>query len=168
MNYKTIIQLIICTLLSTNVLAKDLGAHVHGAVSLDIATDKKQLLIMLNSPSDSFLGFEYQAKSKTEKELLEKVKSDWTKKIINYLGSQSLEGCNITKSNWKQKFNGKNHSSIEAEAYIKCESSLKGRILEISLKKNYNHIKEINVQLLRDDGSAVKQKQTKEIFHIKL
>ena len=51
---------------------KNLSAHVHGSVHLDIATDKNQLLVMLKSPSESFLGFEYKAKSKKEKALVKK------------------------------------------------------------------------------------------------
>jgi hypothetical protein len=50
-------------IISVNLYARDLSAHVHGDVFLDIATDKNQLLILLKTPSESFLGFEYKAKT---------------------------------------------------------------------------------------------------------
>jgi len=55
---------------STNAFSKNLGAHVHGHVSIDMAVDKNELLVMLNSPADNFLGFEYKAKSEKEKKSL--------------------------------------------------------------------------------------------------
>ena len=58
---------IIYFFLSVSCEAKSLGAHVHGDVYLDVATDKNQLLVMLRTPSDSFLGFEYQASTNKEK-----------------------------------------------------------------------------------------------------
>ena len=116
---KMLISLLLLQILShPNLWAKSLGPHVHGSVHLDMATDKKQLLVMLKSPAESFLDFEYRPKTRKEKKLQEKVKSQWNQKLLNYLGPQTLKDCKITKSNWKQEFNGQTHSSIIAESYI--------------------------------------------------
>ena len=160
--------LILQSLLSLNLLAKNLPAHVHGSVQLDIATDKNQLLVVLNSPAESFLGFEYPAKTLLEKDLVEKIEHQWKSEIFNYLGARTLKDCKITRASWKQRFSGKNHSSILAETYIQCKNPLKKRSLQISFKKNYKRIKAIKLQLMREDGSVLNKEYTEETFSIKL
>jgi len=146
--------------------AQNLSAHVHGSVHLDIATDKNQLLVMLKSPSESFVGFEYKAKTKKEKEKINKAKTEWTKNLLNYLG-KNLSDCKISSSTWKQKFEGKSHSTILAEAYIDCKKKVAGRELNISFSSNYPNIKAIHTQLLRENGSVINKKFAKD-FKIKL
>lgn len=159
---------ILSLLFTSQLYAKNLEAHVHGSVHLDIASEKNELLIMLKSPSESFLGFEHKAKTKEEISKLNSVKTQWSKELINFIGPNVLKDCKISKSNWVQKFSGKNHSSIEAESYISCSKPLRGRTLEVSLKKQFKNIQKIHLQLIRDDGSVVSNKQTKETFKIKL
>ena len=65
--------------------AKNLSSHVHGLVRLEIAYEKNELLIMLSSPAESFLGFEYKAKTKKELELLTQVKKEWKKTSLSFL-----------------------------------------------------------------------------------
>ena len=160
--------LILQLLLSLNLWAKNLQAHVHGSVHLDIATDKNQLLIVLKSPAESFLGFEYLAKTPAEKALVKKLENQWKSELFNNLGAETLKDCKITKASWKQKFSGKSHSSILAEAYIQCENPLKNRLLHISFKKSHNRIKIIKLQLIREDGSVLNKEYAKENFSVKL
>lgn len=160
--------LILSLLLTQSVFAsKNLSAHVHGSVNLDIATDKKQLLVMVISPAESFLGFEYKAKTTEEKKIAQKAKNDWSNNIISYLGKDALKDCSIGSSKWEQHFEGKSHSRIEAEAVINCKELLSNRSLKIKLKSNYPRIKLIKLQLLRDNGS-VENKQFSNDFEIKL
>ena len=77
----------------SNIYAKGLGAHVHGSVRLDIAVEKNQLLVLLNTPAESFLGFEYKAKTKKEKDLVKKVKNEWEKNLLSYLGFGAWHGA---------------------------------------------------------------------------
>jgi len=152
--------------IASNVCALD--AHVHGSVNLDIATDGNELLIMLKTPAESFLGFEYKAKSKSEMALVKKVKNQWKTGLIELIGGKALKDCKITKSSWEQVFNGKNHSSIVAESYIKCQKSVSNRTLQVSLKKEYSHIRKINIQLIRENGSVLNKKFSQAIFQITL
>ena len=148
--------------------AKNLSSHVHGLVRLEMAYEKNELLIMLSSPAESFLGFEYKAKTKKELELLTQVKKDWKKDIIKLFGEKTLNDCKISSTNWEQKFSGERHSSIHAEAYIKCKKLLAGRNLEVTLKRHYNNIETINLQLIRNDGTVDSRKVSEELFTIKL
>ena len=153
---------------SGNLRAKGLDAHVHGSVLLDIAMEKKQLLLMLKTPSSSFLGFEYKAVSEKDKKIVNRTKSEWNTHLLSYLGKEELKDCHIKKSKWKQKISGKAHSSIIAESLIQCDKPLRGRTLNISFREKYKLINNIKIQLLREDGSILIKKFSKNIFNIKL
>lgn len=159
--------LLTISILTCSSRAKNLGSHVHGSVHFDIATDKNQILVMLKSPAESFLGFEYRAKTKDEKMFVSKVKKDWKENLMTYLGKKNLSDCKISKSSWKQTFQGKLHSSISAESYIDCKNPVKGRVLNVSFNSSYPNIRSIHLQLLREDGSVLKKEYQKD-FKIKL
>jgi hypothetical protein len=146
---------------------KSLSAHVHGRVYLDIASDKKELLVILKSSSESLLGFEYNARSQREKAILEKVKKEWSQNLLLYLGANELSDCKISNSKWKQHFESKVHSNIEAEAYIDCNNILAGRTLQIAFLSKYKKINVLYLQLLREDGSIL-SKKFKNDFKIKI
>ena len=152
----------------TGTYAKSLDAHVHGDVYLDIATDNKQLLVMLKTPSETFLGFEYKAKTNKEKKLVKDTKEEWNNNLLNFLGKSISKSCNIDKSNWEQKFSGKNHSSILAESYISCSKPLKRLSIQVSFKSKYKRIKSIKVQLLRENGTTLSKKYSSNKFKINL
>ena len=163
-----ITYLIINIFFSSSALGKNLDAHIHGIINLDMAVDKNELLVMIKSPSESFLGFEYKARTKEDISKVSKVKSDWKNNLFKFLGENSLSDCKVTKSSWNQIFKGENHSSILAESYILCTKSLAGRLLQVSFKKSYTNIREINFQLIREDGSFVNEKKKEEVFNILL
>jgi hypothetical protein len=146
---------------------KNLSAHVHGVVSLDVASDKKQLLVMLNTPSESFLGFEYKARTKAEKDVVLQVKNEWIMGLISYLGTDVLKDCKVSKSKWEQHFESKVHSRIEAEAYIDCNNILAGRTLSITFSSKHKSINVIHLQLLRENGTVLSKKFNKD-FEVKL
>jgi hypothetical protein len=155
-------------LFSTNIYAaKQLSAHMHGSLGLDIAADGKQVFIMLKSPTDSFLGFEYKAKTKKEKALIKNTKLTWVKNIKSLFQGNDFESCSQGQSKWELKYEG-THSEIVAEAYLNCKDNVAGRSLNIRLKEKYPRIKTIHLQLLRSNGSALNKKIKSEIYNIKL
>lgn len=164
---KTTLVLIFLTLCITSQAAKQLSAHVHGSVGLDMAAEGKQILVMLKSPADSFLGFEYKPKTKKEKELVKKTKQTWMKNIMSLVGGDSLKDCKQGQSSWNLKYEG-SHSEILAEAYINCSGNVEGREITISMKDSYKKIETIHLQLLRSDGSALNKKIKDKKYKIKL
>ena len=144
---------------------KHLSAHVHGEVKLDISIDKKDILVEMNSPAESFLGFEYRAKTPKEKALVAKTKEDWSTELLERF---SLDDCKILKSHWKQKFSGKHHSAIHADAHIRCPKPLKGRELSVSLKKHYPAIDAIELRLVGEDNLNIKREHKAPVFKVKL
>ena len=165
-NMKTIITIFTLSFFPVS-FAKNLTAHTHGSVHLDLATEKNRILVFLKSPSDSFLGFEYKAKTKREKMIVSKAKKEWTDNLLSYLDSTVLQDCKITKSKWEQKFEGKRHSNIVAEAYIDCQNKLVGRVLNINFHERYKKIKTIRLKLIRENGT-VANKKSRSAFKVKL
>lgn len=165
-----IIKKLLFTILITaiSIEANALDAHVHGVVYLDIATDKNQILIMVKSPADSFLGFEHRPKTKAQEELILKIKKQWNSNLLNYLGSDKLEDCSVSESTWKHTFSGKNHSNINAQAYISCKKPLINRVLRISLFEKYKNIHQVELQVLKDNGKIIKDKKHNKAFSIEL
>lgn len=155
-------------LFSLKALGSSLDAHVHGYVNLDIAVDKKELLIMLKTPAESFLGFEYKAKTLKEKQKLEEVRKSWLKDLKVNLGEVALKNCTQKDSKWKQVFMGENHSQIEAEAYFSCKKLLSGKTLLISFKRDYKRIQKINLQVILDNGKIIAKEFSDDIIKIQI
>lgn len=148
--------------------AKNLGAHVHGSVGLDIAVEGNQILVMFNGPSESFLGFEYKPKTKEEKKKLEDLKVSLDKNLLKIIGTQQLGNCSQKIEKIEQFFQGEKHSEIRLEAYIKCKTDVKGKSLEVKLSQYYPNIRNIHIQLIREDGSVLNEESEKEQTIIKL
>jgi len=96
------------------------------------------------------------------------VKESWKTELIKFIAGEALKDCQVSKSSWEQKFSGKNHSNITAEAYIKCDKPLKSRELVVSFKREFSRINEIALQLIREDGSVISKKFKSDILKIKL
>lgn len=84
------------------------------------------------------------------------------------MGLDQFKGCQITESFFDQKFNGENHSSIVAEASIKCEQKLENASLEITFGKTIDRIQAISLQLLRNDGSILDKKSDAKVFSVNI
>ena len=164
---RLLLTLSVC-LLTLPAKAENLRPHVHGVVDLDIAAENNQILIMLKSPADSFLGFEYKAKTKKEKALVQSVRKTWKTELLNILGIKKDSGCKVSSSDWKQEFQGETHSEIIAESIVECPKSVASKTLSISLIKKYPKIETIHLQLISHDGKTTSKKMKDDIFKINL
>lgn len=159
---------IILLFLSTNIFAqKSLDKHIHGSIKLDITTNKKQILIILKNPANNFLGFEYKAKSKEEKKKLKNIKNLLTKKVTT-LFNKEIESYKTKSPKFKQTFQGKDHSEIHLETYIKYSENIKSKTIEVQLISKFPKIKTIHIQLLRKNRSIVSKKYKNSKFELKL
>ena len=163
------IALFLFTALAANLRAekshKHLSAHVHGEVKLDISANKQDILIEMESPAESFLGFEHKPKTPKEKSMVAKVKEDWSARLPARF---SLSDCKILKSHWRQKFSGKHHSAIIAGAHVRCPKPLVGRVLNISLKKDYPAIDAIHLRLVGENNFNKQKEFSSPSFEVPL
>ncbi|MBY0415091.1 MAG: DUF2796 domain-containing protein [Bdellovibrionales bacterium] len=150
------------TVLFANEHGKGLGAHEHGSIKLDLAASEKTLEIDLDGPAESFLGFEYLAKTVKDKKTFEDAKTLWTKDLLTKLFVLDKKlGCKVTEVKFEQVVDsdedhkdehGKKeagvHSDIEATAKIVCAQNLMNQSLSVAVKKNFPHIKKLTIDLV--------------------
>lgn len=161
-------------LLSSTVLAKGLGKHVHGAIKLEIAVEGKTIEIELDGPAESFIGFEYLPKTENEKKTFKDAESLWTKDLLTklFIFDQKL-GCTTSEVTFEQEIEEHKiktakkeagiHSEIEAKAKIICAQDLKGQPVSVSVKKHYPHIKKLSIDLIGSETKSIEAKATEVI-----
>ncbi len=147
--------------------AKGLSAHDHGRVSLDIAVEANQALVMLKGPAEAFLGFEHKPKTKAEKKLVESFQRQWNSSLYQLFGGEQMKNCQQEKVKWNHDFEG-THSEIRAESYFTCKEPLKNKVIDVSLKEYFKRIKFVSVQIIRADGSVMKKKFKNINFKLRL
>jgi hypothetical protein len=150
-------------LFSSRVFA--LGAHVHGALNLDIAVDNKQVLVMLKTPMDTFVGGHPRSK---RKEKLKEMKKNWSEKSSVFFNFEQ-SNCQRKDFQWK-KLSGdeEDHSDIEAEFMIECNSNVGGSRLGVFLKKYFPRIETIHLQLIDHKGKTTVKKYRSDFFQLLL
>ncbi len=178
--------IIYCFTLPGLLLANEhaLGAHEHGAIKLGMAIEKNNIEIDLDGPTESFIGFEYLPKSENEKKVFNDLKIIWEKELFKFIAFDKKLNCAISESHLNQIIDQKEtaefqknikdpkkkeagvHSDIKAKAKIKCNANLSGTIAVISLKKHFNKIKKLTLDLISIETKTLEINQ--EIQSIKL
>lgn len=157
------------------------AAHDHGVVKLSISVDGASLVATLESPGESIVGFEHEAKSaddkKKQEDALTKLKNDFGPII----GLRGDHGCRVMESEAKvndgDQLHDKIHKSVhgkksehkhedhghkEAEAHsdvdafikVTCTKPLIGSDLTINFAPYFPKVKKVLLQL-----SGVKQEK---------
>jgi hypothetical protein len=135
-------------------------AHVHGSATLSIAMENsKSGSILLESPGESIIGFEHEAKSPSD------IKSrDKSLAILKNQGSELFvfpieKKCviNSTKVEIKKENSKNNHSEIEAHFSFSCEKDLSKSSLQVNLGKKFPRIEDLDVQLISDKKQSASE-----------
>lgn len=144
--------------LSTQLWAKEsLHAHDHGHVTLAIAIENKNIEIELDSPAESFLGFEYAPKTAKEKETWANAELLWKKKFFDIFELRPELKCQLIKNSFLHKLedHGKSHhSEIEGRASIMCEKKITGYNIKINLKKYFPKIVSIKTEIIGEQSKS--------------
>lgn len=140
--------------------------HVHGAVTLEMSIEKNTMEIEIDSPAESFLGFEHKAKSEKEKNIFNNAENLWVKDLLKIFTPEEKLECSITQSSFKQVLEGDNHSDIEAKAVITCKKNLAGSSLLVSLKKYFPHMEKINIDLVSEQTKSIEIKKALETIKL--
>ncbi len=143
----------------------NLGSHDHGIVKLSISVENKNIIIELDSPAVSVLGFEYLPKSPLDSKVFKDAKQLWTKDIFQLIELDKNRYCSIVsatfvqvvdekETNESQKLikdlNKKNsgvHSDIQARASLKCLQNPEASSVQLNLFKYFKFIKSIILEV---------------------
>lgn len=142
---------------SPSIYAKKQHAHSHGSLDMDIALEGNELLIIMNSPAQSILGFEKKVETEKEKKIVFNIQNTWQKeftKFISFPGIEKCEGKNIT---WELKGSGGKHMEVKSELTISCTEPIKGA-LKVEPKKYSEHIEELKYDYLGPNGKSKRGK----------
>lgn len=144
-----------------------LGSHEHGSVKMSMAIDGKKVEIDLEGPSESFLGFEHKAKSKSDLQALQRAKELWNAEILTKIVMlDSKLDCKIDSTSFEQTQPAGEHSEIEASAQFTCAMDLKGSDMKIGLKDKFPKIKKLKLEIIGAQSKVLDIK--KAIEHVKL
>jgi hypothetical protein len=150
--------------------ATSLGAHEHGSIKLDLAVEGPALEIELEGPAESFIGFEYAPKTDKEKKVLFDAEALWTKNLLSLFTFDKTLACSTSETSFKQEIEDHKghkkasgiHSEIRAKAKITCNADLKGKSVEISLKRAFPKIKNLKADLVGSETKTIQLKKASE------
>ncbi|MDO8778083.1 MAG: DUF2796 domain-containing protein [Burkholderiaceae bacterium] len=157
-------------------IAKELGAHVHGVATLQIAVDEKTLTLDFSGPLDNLLGFEHVPRDAKQKAAVKKMADD-----LNHAGqlfiptadaqctlqSVKLESLVLEPNTTQEKKSDKKdaskhheeesgHADIDGEFVFACKQIGKLHDLEVKLFDAFPHLSQLKVEVatLKKQSSA--------------
>ncbi len=146
-------------------------AHVHGVIKLDIAVDAQLLIIQMDSPLDSLLGFEHTPRSAAEKLAVQRLvhslrAADQRFKINPQAGCtlrkvelvSSTLGLGPTSSAWAASADSAAppaepaHGDVDGTFEFNCTNTAKITSIDLGFFDAYPHARQIEVQVATPKG----------------
>ena len=190
-NKITSVSVFVFWLASTSIYSanasNNLGVHVHGLAFLQVAVEKNNVVIELQSPSINFLGFERQPKKKSEIDHSNRVESILkSAQIYKFIGSN----CNLIESNFElqtvssnklpteshdhshghdHETDGVENSHREIMVYHKfiCGNTKTLKVLDVFLFDEFPQVEKINAEWVSESKQG-KTILTRKNFKINL
>lgn len=128
---------------------KPLKAHVHGAATLDVASQNRTLSLDLEIPAADVFGFEHTAKSTSEKKTVDNALRTLREKPLELFGVATSLGCKVAKAEVSTHAED-HHRAVEASYRLECEKPVQGQILKLGLFRTFPQLKSVQVQILSD------------------
>ncbi|GAB4010371.1 MAG: hypothetical protein Fur0010_02890 [Bdellovibrio sp.] len=154
MNCKKYIPHIICSLLlSPSVWAQKITRHEHGRVDFDVALEGQELLIIVNSPAQSLLGFEKKIETEQEKKTVAEIQNAWQTNFMSFINFPGIEKCEAKNVVWELKGSSAKHMEVKSEMTISCPSPIAGQ-LTIDPRKYSKHIEDARFDYLGPNGKS--------------
>ena len=134
-------------------------AHVHGLVHLDVAVDASTLLVQLEAPLDSLLGFEHRPRTDAQKRAVDNLLKQ-LQQNANLIRPNAEALCKPIKTTIESEILKPNnpkktedeHAELEASFELNCEKADKLNTIEIGFFDTFKRIKKIEVQVASSKG----------------
>jgi len=168
------LTLLALVLLSNSALAKkNLHSHEHGHVELSIAYEKNLAEIELETPADSFFGFEHAPKNDKEKAIIEKAKKTWENLLNEIIVFPKDLNCQASEIEFKHAVETKtahdkhekhesDHSEVEASAKITCAKDLAGTKVDVLFIGKFPKAKKLKLEIVGPKSQSLTLKKSKE------
>ena len=158
------------------VIAHELGAHVHGVATLQIAVDEKTLSLDFSGPLDNLIGFEHVPRNAKQKAAVKKMADSLNKAEQFFIPTADAQ-CTLqsvklespvlepesppkNKSDRKEKFpqheEERGHADIDGEFVFACKQTGKLHDLEVKLFDAFPNLHQLKVEVatLKKQSSA--------------
>jgi hypothetical protein len=139
-------------------------AHEHGVMKLDVAVEGNTLSIALESPLDSFLGFERaprtDAERKTAADLLTRLRAPASAPPL--FVADTAAQCTLSKAEVRapvleaaaKAASKDGHADLEADYVYTCAQPAQLKALDLGLFDAYRRLKRIDVQVAGPQGQS--------------
>jgi hypothetical protein len=134
------------------VMAHELGAHVHGIASLQIAVDEKTLTLGFSSPLDNLLGFEHVARDAKQKSAVKKMADNFNRADQFFIPTaeaqcvlQSVKLDSLVLNSRPAENDA--HADIDGEFVFACKQIGKLHDLEVKLFDAYPNVHQLNIEI---------------------
>jgi hypothetical protein len=101
---------------------RQLGAHEHGRGTLNIAVEGDKMTLELETPGMDIVGFEHAAKSRGDREAVEKAKVQLMRPLTLF-NMPAAAGCRVIEANVKVEVGEHDHDAKEEPGHGSSESS---------------------------------------------
>lgn len=137
------------------------AAHVHGRIQLGVALDGQQLVVDIDTPLDSLLGFEHAPRTSAQKTLA----ADWAARLrtgTGLLRPNPEARCALTGVELEAPLLGlgpdrvqqttptDGHADLEGQWSFRCEQPSALRTIDLGFFEASPHVRTIEVQWVRD------------------
>lgn len=148
-------------------------AHTHGRLSLDVAMDAQSITLLIESPLDSFLGFERAPRNDMERQRVAQLVAQWNA-ADQLLQPAPAAGCQLVKAELVSEVLGlgrghghgdatkaavnqhqpdaDGHGDISIEVVFTCTKTDAASHLDIKLFDVYKRLKHIDAQVASPQG----------------
>jgi Protein of unknown function (DUF2796) len=153
-------------------IAHELGPHVHGVATLQIAVDEKTMTLDFSGPLDNLIGFEHVPRNAKQKAAVNKMAADLNKAEQFFIPTaeaqcalQSVKLDSIVleskaaqdkEEKARQHEEERGHADIDGEFVFACKRTDKLHDLEVRLFDTYPNLHKLNVEIatLKKQSSA--------------
>lgn len=135
-------------------------AHVHGNGKVDIAVESPiKLVIELDFPGDSILGFEHPARTPQEKQAQEQAFQKLRTQTDSVVQFDASLGCRYTvnKVEIEKGEQQSEHADVNASYDVICAKSVAGTQIKVPMARLFPKINKISVQILKESGQTQRE-----------
>ncbi len=160
----------LAALVCNPVFAHELGAHVHGIATLQIAVDEKTLTLDLSSPLDNLIGFEHMPRDAKQKAAVKNM-ADSLNHAERFFIPTAEAQCTLQsvkldspvlkaetapdkKAAAKPHQEERVHADIDGEFVFACKHTDKLHDLEVKLFDSYPNLHKVKVEVATQKKQA--------------
>ncbi len=133
-------------------------AHVHGVATLDVAVDGDTLVLGLQSPLDSLLGFEHRPRNDKEKAAVQTMANTLRQPAELFVLPIAAQ-CRSTSVTLQSPVleagpgaDGDGHADLHGEFVFQCVQPRHLTGMTVQLFKAFPHLKRVDVQIATPHG----------------